>query len=190
MPATQQLFPPCTSTHTSIFLTVVCLLGILFTTTCLFSYHRRPHTYAHKLGLRSPDAPSTAPHPPPPSTTVHGTHAATSPTRDGPIDAFSHLTSSTSPTTDPPSTPPPPPGSTILSASRETAFALSLLLLLYFGEYRALTVVISTVTTVVGLGDSAAMAWYGGSGWKRGAGPMWSAVVLGAWFLGRWACVV
>ncbi|KAL8648264.1 MAG: hypothetical protein Q9210_005088, partial [Variospora velana] len=131
MPATQQLFPSCTSTRPSIFLTIVCLLGILFTTTCLFSYHRRPHTYAHKLGLYFPHAAST---------TDHGTHPATTPTRDDPIDNPPHLTPSTSATTDPPSPPPPPPGSTILSASRETAFTLSLLLLLYFGEYRALSV--------------------------------------------------
>lgn len=66
------------------------------------------------------------------------------------------------------------------------ALALSLLALLYVGEYRALSVLVLALG-VVGVGDGVATAWYGRVGSVgQHAGP--GVVVVGAGALGWVLC--
>lgn len=65
-------------------------------------------------------------------------------------------------------------------AAREMALSLSMLVLLYLREYRAVSVLVAVIGTVVGAGDSLATIWYGRAGsWIQHAWPSIMVAALG-----------
>ena len=138
-----------------ILLVMVALFGILSTTISLFNGHRSG-SYALKLGLPpssiSPD-PNTShlAHPLSPNSRLNTTNN---------IDRESLPNSFTA----------APLSSRSLEArdipcrAREIAVTLSLLLLLYLGEWRALITLMLTINIIVGVGDAVVYVRYCGVG--------------------------
>ncbi|KAL8672928.1 MAG: hypothetical protein Q9168_002634 [Polycauliona sp. 1 TL-2023] len=115
-----------------IFLTTSVLCGLTMLTVAVLSFHN-PDNFAKNLGM--PLAPRTSK---PTTNTTHSSGVESPSTKAA--DARAYL---------------------VLVSARELAYGISILVLFSLGEYKALSVLLMALGSLVGGGDALAASWYG-----------------------------